>query len=295
MNKTNVFGLLAFAVLVAVQSGPVDAQSTTRDRLKADKCYSKDGSKEVSCEAAKAETTAAQKYPNATRVEPPFPKTKIKKDWDVLVKASTGKDSNALIAAAQTVLNHPEASANEKSESANQIAQAYLQTDKSSYQQPITYAKQAIDINGLTNNAHYQLMGVLSQMLLAEKQYDESLKYTERFSKETGVDDLTVNKTRGNALYRLKRYPEAAVSLQKAYDLDKGADPNLATMLMDSYEKSGNKAQATKIAEDVTKSVPSADPNDKSAQVKQLLVLANAKQYEKAAKVFDELYANAIE
>jgi hypothetical protein len=247
--------------------------------------------KEVQCDEAQAAQVAVQKYPNATRVEPVFPKTKIKKDWDILVKVSTAKDSNALIAAAQTVLDNPDASANEKSESANQIAQAYLQTDKTSYLKPIEYAKKAIDLNGLNNNSHYQLMGVLGQMLLAEKQYSDSLLYTERFSKETGVDDLTVNKTKGNALYRLNRYPDAAIALQKAYTLDKGTDPNLATMLMDSYNKTGKKAEANKIADEVSKSVISADPNDKSGQVKQLLVLANAKQYEKAAKIFDDLYA----
>jgi hypothetical protein len=291
MNKIKISGLLAFAAMISTQSYMLSAQSTTRDRLKADKCYSTDGMKEVPCDEAKAAQVAVQKYPNATRVEPAFPKTKIKKDWDVLVKASTAKDSNALIAAAQTVLDNQDASANEKSESANQIAQAYLQTDKTSYLKPIEYAKKAIDSNGLNNNSHYQLMSVLGQMLLAEKQYADSLLYTERFSKETGVDDLTVNKTRGNALYRLSRYPEAVIALQKAYALDKGADPNLATMLMDSYNKTGKKAEANKIADEVSKSAVSADPSDKTGQVKQLLVLANAKQYEKAAKVFDELYA----
>lgn len=291
MNKTPVFGLLAFALIIGAHSKPTIAASSTRDRFKAEKCYSADGVKEVPCEEAKPAEIVVQKFPSATRIEPVFPKTKIKKDWDALVKASTAKDSAALIATAQTVLNNPDASANEKSESANQIAQAYLQTDKTSYLKPIEYAKKAIEFNGLNNNSHYQLMGVLGQMLLAEKQYADALVYTERFAKETSTDDLTVNKTKGNALYRLNRYPEAVIALQKAYALDKGADPNLATMLMDSYNKTGKKAEANKIADDVSKSAVSADPNDKSGQVKQLLVLANAKQYDKAAKIFDELYA----
>ena len=96
---------------------------------------------------------------------------------------------------------------------------------------------------------------------------------------------------RGNALYRQQKYAEAVVSLKKVYDLDKDSDPTAATMLMDAYQRSGQKAEADKIANDIGKSAESADPNDKNAKVKQLLVLANAKQYDKAAKVFDELYA----
>jgi hypothetical protein len=291
MNKTKLFGLLAVVAVAGAQSASLSAQSTTRDRLKAEKCYSADGKTEMSCDDAKPQQAIVQKYPNATRIEPTPPKSKIKKDWDVLVKASTAGDPNALIAAAESVLNNPDASITEKAESANQIAQAYLQTDKTSYIKPIEYGKKAIELNGLSNNAHYQLMNVLGQMLLAEKRYAEALVFEDRFSKETGIDDLAVNKTRGNALYRLNRYPEAIISLKKAYELDKGSDPNLATMLMDAYNKNNQKAEANKIADEVAKSAPATDPNDKSGQVKQLLVLANAKQYEKAAKVFDELYA----
>lgn len=302
MNKKSLFGLCAFAVLVAslclVTSAAFAQGARTSFGKKTgqvDSCKQDEATKECLDESgndsSKSAIVETARYPNATRIAPVFPKTKIKKDWDAMAKASIGADPNALIAASESVLANPAASLNEQSEAANQIAQAHLKLNSSSYAKPIEYAEKAISLNGLGNNSHYQLMIVTGQMLLAEKRYTESLTYVDRFAKETGVNDLAVNKTRGNDLYRLKRYPEAAVALQKAYDLDKGADPILATMLMDSYEKSGNKAQANRIADEVSKSAPSADPNDKSTQVKQLLVLANAKQYDKAAKVFDELYA----
>ena len=278
--------IVANLAVLASLHGAVQAQSTTRDRFKTDKCYSTDG-KEMPC-AAPVEV----KFPNAKRVAPEFPKTKIAKEWNVLVKATESKNPEVLITAAQAVLNHPDASINEKSEAANQVAQGYLMQDKTSYLKPIEYSIKAIDTGGLNNNAHYSLMFVLSQMLMAEKKYQEALVYGERYSKETGVDDLAVAKLRGNCLYRLARYPEAATVLRKAYDLDKGTDPNLATMLMDAYNKTGQKAEANKIAEEVAKTASaSAAAGDSSAQIKQLLVLANAKQYDKAAKIFDDLYA----
>jgi tetratricopeptide (TPR) repeat protein len=287
MTKQNILATVLLAFLLAGLSSNVSIASSTRDKYKTDKCYSAEGN-EIPCASADQQVA---KYPNATRITPEFPKSKIKSDWDALVKATQAKDPNILLAAAQRVLANPNASINEQAESANQVAQAYLQLDKTNYLKPIEYGSKALELNGLNNNTHYQLMYVLGQMLLVEKQYARSLILFDRFQKETGMEDIGLLKNRGNALYRLERYPEAVIALRKAYDLDKGADPNLATLLLDAYNKTGQKAEANKLAEEVAKATPAGDPNDKSAQVKQLLVLANAKQYEKAAKVFDELYA----
>lgn len=60
-------------------------------------------------------------------------------------------------------------------------------------------------------------------------------------------------------------------------------------MLMDAYNKSGRKADADRLADEVAKSA--AASGDPGAASKQLLVYANAKQYEKAAAAFDALYA----
>ena len=133
----------------------------------------------------------------------------------------------------------------------------------------------------------------LGLLKINDKKYAEALEYLNRFTTETGIsDDLQVLKNKGNANYRLAKYPEAIATLKTAYTLDKGADPNIAIMLMDSYNKTGQKAEANRIAEEVAKTASAgAAAGDSSAQVKQLLVLANAKQYDKAAKIFDDLYA----
>lgn len=299
-------GAAAALVALCLVSGSAYAQGARTNFAKktgqVDSCKQDEDTKECIDESAdksaaktgKPAVAEISKYPNATRIAPAAPKTKIKKDWDAMAKASGGTDPNALIAASEAVLANPAASINEQSEAANQLAQAYLKLNSSSYAKPIEYAEKAIGLNGLGNNSHYQLMFVTSQMLLAEKRYAEALTYVDRYAKETGVDDLPMNKTRGNALYRLNRYKDAIGSLKKAYELDKGSDPNLAVMLMDAYAKNNQKAEADKIADEVGRSAPAADPNDKSGQVKQLLVLANAKQYEKAAKVFDDLYAKGL-
>ncbi len=291
MNKTPVFGLLAFALVIGAYNNPTSAASSTRDRFKAEKCYSSDGIKEVPCEEAKA-ALVVQKYPNATRVDPVLAKTKIKKEWDALVKASNAKDPNTLLAAADNVIAQENASNEEKSEAYFQKYIAQITLDSSNYALMSQYAEAAVKQGGLSNNKHFDLMRNVGLLKINAKKYPEALEYLNRFSTETGVsDDLIVTKNKGNANYRLGKYPEAIVALKEVYAVDKGADPNIAIMLMDSYTKTGKKAEANKIADEVSKSAVSADPNDKSGQVKQLLVLANAKQYEKAAKIFDELYA----
>ncbi len=289
MKTQKILGAALFGTALLLSAQASAQSGGIRDRLKPDKCYAKNGD-EISCNDVAIAEKKEIKYPNATRIDPVFPKSKVKREWDVLVKASNGTDVAALIAAGEAVLNHLDASVNEKSEAANQIAQAYLRQRQDNYLKPIQYAKQAVDLGGLNNNTHYALMLILGQMLVVEKRYEEAVSYLERFSAETGVaDDLNLLKNKGNAYYRLAKYAEAIAQLEKAYAIDKGADANIAVMLMDAYNKSGRKADANRLADEVAKAA--AASGDPGAASKQLLVYANAKQYEKAAAAFDALYA----
>ncbi|WP_297801276.1 hypothetical protein [Arenimonas sp. GDDSR-1] len=294
MNKQKFWVAASVCVFLLASSAASAQSGGTRDRLKAEKCYDTKGNP-VSCdEQAKAAAAApVAKYPNATRAEPVMPKTKIKKEWEAMVKASNSKDPAVLKAAADAVLAAPEASNEEKSEAYFQKYIAQITADATNYAAMSQLAEAAVKQGGLSNNKHYDLMRNLGLLKINDKKYAEALEYLNRFSAETGiVDDLQVLKNKGNANYRLGKYPEAIATLKSAYTLDKGADPNIAIMLMDSYNKTGQKAEANRIADEVAKSASAgAAAGDSSGQVKQLLVLANAKQYDKAAKIFDELYA----
>lgn len=292
MNKQKFWAAVLVTTLISVS---VQAQTGgTRDRLKAEKCFDKKGNPVGCDEQAETEAVApVARYPSATRIEPVMPKTKIKKEWEAMVKASNGKDPAIIRAAADAVLAAPEVSNEEKSEAYFQKYIAQVTTDATNYPAMSLLAEAAVKQGGLSNNKHYDLMRNLGLLKINDKKYSEALDYLNRFSSETSiVDDLQVLKNKGNANYRLGKYPEAISTLKTAYALDKGADPNIAIMLMDSYNKTGQKAEANKVAEDVAKTAgTSAATGDSSGQVKQLLVLANAKQYEKAAKIFDDLYA----
>lgn len=273
------------ALLCAV---PLTASADARSRYKADTCRTPEG-KAIPCDELKKAEAPPPRYPNATRVAPEFPKSKIGKQWGALVDAATAGEPDAIIPAAQAVLANPDASRNEKSEAAYQIAMAYLKRDSRAFAEPIKYLQLAITTDGLNNNQHYSGMLLLSQMLLGEQKYEQSLQYAERFAKETGVEDLAVLRVQGNDLYRLNRYEQAVPVLEKAYALDKGADPNLGAMLADSYNKTNQKAKADALAAEAGAS-PQAGVIE-GGQVQQLLVLANTKQYAKAAALFDTLQA----
>lgn len=286
MPTPSLLRLVLLAALVSVV--PQTASADARSRYKADTCRSPEG-KVIPCDQAKKAEAPPERYPNATRVAPEFPKTKIGKQWQALVEAATAGEPEAVIAAGQSVLANPDASRNERSEAAYQIAMAYLKRDSRAFAEPIKYLQQAISIDGLNNNQQYSGMLLLSQMLLGEQQYEQSLQTIERFSRETGVTDLATLRVQGNDLYRLGRYQQAIPVLEKAYELDQGADANLGAMLLDSYNKTNQKAKADQFANKVSAGVEQGAAG--GAQLQQLLTLANAKQYAKAAELFAVLYA----
>lgn len=286
--KRNYYQLLTALLMATALVSVADAAAGgTRDKFKSENCQTADG-KKVDCDATEK---PAAKYPNASRIEPAFPKSKIGKQWETLVKAVAAGEPNGVIAAAQAVISNQDASKNEKSEAAYQAALSYLKIDSTAFAKPIEYAEMALSFDGLINNQQYSLMLVLSQMLLGEQQYEKSLQYIERFARETGVQDLAVLRVQGNDLYRLGRYAQAIPALEKANELDQGSDPNLGAMLLDSYVRTGQTAKAEQFAKQAGAGSEAASGGAGNAQVQQMVVLANAKQYAKAAAAYDTLSA----
>lgn len=297
MTKASFVILVALATATTVASFDVQAQSVLAGKkpAKKEKCYSStDSKKEIPCSEASKQSDL---YPNATREMPAYPDSKIPGEMTELSKTNVAKDPNAVIAAAQKVYNNSKASAYEKAVAAYMLSSAYRQVDKTNNQQAIDYAIVAIQLDVLANNLHYQLMDILSFMLMQDKKYEEAAQYSTRLIKETGTQNLTALKTQGNSLYRLGRYAEAITPLQKAYETEGGANLNTAGMLLECYTKTNQKAEAAKIKSAMEKSVAevaNANPNDKNAQSKLLSTYAGTGQFEKAAALFDDMNAKGL-
>lgn len=149
------------------------------------------------------------------------------------------------------------------------------------------YLQKALQFNGLDNNAHYGAMMMLAQLQMQEDKYAETLATLDRFFAETKSTKPEHLVLRGNALYRLERYPEAATVLKQAIAASPEPRADWQQLLMATYAESGNAAEAAKLAEDVA----AKNPGDKRAQMNLTAIYLQADMYDKAATTLEKLRA----
>ena len=144
-------------------------------------------------------------YPEATREEPkakgsPKLQSKLQKLIDVYNK----DDFAAARTQADEILANPAATDYDKGVAAQLGSQAAYNLDDTPA--TVAYLKQAIQLNSLDNNSHYQLMYMLAGLQLQEDKLDEGLVTLDRYFAETKSkkpDDLVL---KGQALYQQEKY-----------------------------------------------------------------------------------------
>ena len=151
----------------------------------------------------------------------------------------------------------------------------------------MNYWNKALQLDGLDNNSHYDLMLNLAQIQIQEEKYAEALATIDRLIKETNSQDPDVLVQKGNALYRLERYPEAITVLKQVMaSQPKGATlTNAQQLLMASYSDSDQAAEASKLAEEIA----AKTPNDRVAQMNLANVYYQVGQYDKVVGVLEKL------
>src|SRR3546814_3429578 len=114
----------------------------------------------------------------------------------------------------------------------------------------IAYLQKALEFNGLSNNEHYDSMLMLDQLQMQTDNDAQGLATLDKLVAETSTTNPDVQAIRGNALYRLERYPEAITALKQAIDTA-GADanPQWQQLLMAAYFDSDQAGEAAAIAE----------------------------------------------
>lgn len=275
-----IFGAFSFSTIASAQSG-----APCRKNIRTGECVEK---KSKSDKSGNREA-AASKYPNAIRVEPEQTAGKIGKQWNELVAASAdGGNPNKITAAAGAVLANDKASAYERSAAARMAA--YAAIDQEDYSKAVDLLQQAIQINGLNNNDHYDSYLAIGQLQLAEDKYQDAVKTFTKLIAETNTTDSKIYASRGNAYYRLEQYPEAITDLKKAVEFDAGADIATQQLLMASYIEGGRSTEAVAIAE----AQVAKNPTDKKANLNLANIYLQADQPEKAAAVFDSMKSKGI-
>ena len=233
-----------------------------------------------------ATTSANTAYANATRTAPTAKASsrmapRLQKMVD-LYEEDKGAEART---AADEIIADERANEYDRAFAAQIAAQAAYDADDMAG--AMNYLERAIEINGLDNNGHFGAMLMLGQVQLQEEQYAESLATLDRFLRESGSTKPEHLVAKGNALYRLERFPEAAQVLKQAVDASDAPRADWLQLLMATYMEAGQDAEASALAE----KIGADNPDDKRAQMNLAAVYMQGDQLEKAAAVMERLRA----
>jgi uncharacterized protein HemY len=234
-----------------------------------------------------AETGQAKPaYPDATRKEPDLKASaKLGPKLQKMFKAYDEDDSAQVQTLADEIIADDKANAYEKAIAARVIGSMLLNTDDAKAQ---AYLQQSVDFNGLSNNDHYESMLVIAQLQLQQDKYNEALATLDKFLAESKSKNPEHQVLKGNALYRLERYPEAIAVLKPAIESTPEPRADWIQLLMGAYADGGQPQEAAKLAEQVAAKTPA----DKRAQVNLAATYIQTEQFDKAAAIYEKLRAS---
>lgn len=225
------------------------------------------------------------KYPQATRKEPDAkPSQRGGPKLQKLFKAYEEENLAEAQPIADEILGDEKSNAYEKSIAARLIGALQIGNDDAAARASL---QQALDFEGLKNNEHFETMLIISQLQLQEDQYQEGLATLDQLQRETGSQLPEHQALRGNALYRLERYPEAIEALKSAVASEQPR-PEWTQLLMAAYAEADQPQEAAKLAEELA----AKSPGDKQSQMNLAVVYMQSGQDQKAAEILQKLRAS---
>lgn len=270
----------AIAVVLTVSAfSPAHAQSA------AERAQQRRQEREAA-KGSKEEKKKADSYSNASRKEPGVKaSSKAGPKLQKMMKLYDDDKAAEARALADEIINNSAFNGYDHAFAAQIAAQiAYEGDDTAS---AIAYLDKALGFDALDNNSHYNVMLMKAQLQLQEDKYQDGLATIDRFLGETKSQNPEHLVVKGNALYRLEKYPEAAAVLKQAIDASPEPRADWQQLLMAAYAESGQGDQAIAMAEKVA----AKSPNDKRAQMNLTAVYLQADKYDKAAAVLEKLRA----
>ncbi len=271
-HKQAVLSVLIAASLGGVMVADAVAQSRSSDRSE----------RRGNRGSEKAEVL----YPEATREDPKGKaSSKMGSKLNKLFAAYNKQEFEETRTLADEIIAAGDANDYDKAV-ANQLASqaAYNLDDNAGAKQ---YLQQALTLNQLDNNGHYQALLMLAQLQLQDEQYAEGLANLDKYfaeSKSNKPEELII---KGQALYQTEKYAEAIPVLKAAIAASPEPKDNWNQLLMASYAEAGQTGEAVKEAE----ALAAKNPADKKAQLNLASMYMQADQMDKAAAVMDKLRA----
>ncbi|HEY5970422.1 MAG TPA: tetratricopeptide repeat protein [Pseudoxanthomonas sp.] len=268
--------LLSLTIIGLLGTVAINAAAAETSRDRAERSKSKGSS-------AKQEIL----YPDATREEPKAKGSpKLQAKLNKLIEAFNKDDFAKARTDADAILATEAATGYDKSVAAQLASQAAYNLDDT--EATIAYLKQALELNGLDNNNHYQLMYMLAGIQLQEDKYAEGLATLDRYFAETKSQKPEELALKGQGLYQAERFAEAIPVLKQAIEASPEPKDNWQQLLMASYAEVGQSGEATQMAEKIA----AKTPNDKKAQMNLANVYLQADKYDQAVAVLEKLRAS---
>lgn len=173
-------------------------------------------------------------YPNATRVEPKLEMSAgdqrdLNKAAD-LINGNKSADAQPIV---EKVLSNAKASNYAQSFAHQLLGQIYYDQDKSA--QAIVEYRKALDIGGLANAQHFQILYSIAQLQLQDEKYQDALTTLDEWHKLSGAETADELALKANAHYRLDQYQPAIDNMKKALSMKPDASDSWNQILMASY------------------------------------------------------------
>lgn len=221
-------------------------------------------------------------FPNATRKEPKLSisesnSKKINKAYEHLDEGEDAKAREIL----EAILANDRSSSYEKALCLQGISQVLYNEDDIAG--AIESNEKAIATDGLDNKSHFNLVYQVAQMNLMDERYDAALAAIESWFTLTGTETADAWALKGNALYRLERFPESSVALKKSISLSTEPSDTVYQILIASYYDAENYTEAAKAAEEVL----ARDPTKKTVARQLASIYIELEQGPKAIEVLE--------
>ena len=274
---THAPALIALAVAAVLGTGTVNATAMPDTQAHEQQCQR---------ERASRSNRPQELYPESTRTAPT--ERASQRMGGQLNKLGTAldKEDNAQVRQiADEVIANQRANNYDKAYAAQLAANAAYNDDDLAAAK--TYLVQAVELDALDNNAHFQSMMMLAQLQAQDEEYEQALATLDRYlegSQSSKADDLAL---KGQILVQAGRPQDAIPVLRQAIDAAETPNMGWTQALMAAYLDTENTAEATRLAEQIA----AASPGDKRSQLNLASMHIQADNSAEAIAIMERLRA----
>lgn len=274
---THAPALIALAVAAVLGTGTVNATAMPDTQADEQQCQR---------ERASRSNRPQELYPESTRTAPT--ERASQRMGGQLNKLGTAldKEDNAQVRQiADEVIANARANNYDKAYAAQLAANAAYNDDDLAAAK--TYLVQAVELDALDNNAHFQSMMMLAQLQAQDEEYEQALATLDRYlegSQSSKADDLAL---KGQILVQAGRPQDAIPVLRQAIDAAETPNMGWTQALMAAYLDTENTAEATRLAEQIA----AASPGDKRSQLNLASMHIQADNSAEAIAIMERLRA----